>query len=559
MPTIQFRKSRLLKLLNISLSDEELEDILFNVKVEASKLPEDEDLWEAEITHDRLDMLMSEGIARTLKGVLELELGMPKYNSLGVTVKLNVNPIVSKVRPYIAVATVHNYNMDYYALEEIIQIQEKLHMTIGRGRRKVAIGIHDLDKVPSRNLVYTAKPPEEVKFQPLDENREMTGVEILKNTSKGLEYGYIIEPTGLCPLFTSDDGTVLSMPPIINSELTKITLETKNILIDVTGTDLKAVTNTINILTTTLAENADGIGLGLIMYSDGDKKYYPILEPKVIEVNLNFINKSLGLHLTVEEVEKHLKRMRFNVEWYDREAFKVYIPSYRIDILHPIDIVEDIAISIGYNTIEPRVPKTYTVGRELPKNRIVKLIRDLMVVLGFQEILTFMLSSLERQTKTCKWGPQPVIIENPISPSYNVIRSWLLPNILDFLSINQYSEHPIKVFEIGDVIVRDEKTPEKSSVKTKVAGAILCYTVSYEDVQSIVYSLLRNLGLSFHVKPYNHPTFIEGRAVTLIIEGEERGFMGEIHPEILERFKIEYPVAAFEIDITDLWASEGLR
>ena len=548
MPTITVRRERLLKLIGVRLSDEELSDLLFNIKVEAAPL--EGDLWELEVTPDRLDMLISEGIARVARGVLGLEKGPPSYRVEDSGYTLRVDPSVLKVRPYIAAAIVYGYKMDNYAFEEVIQMQEKLHQTIGRDRRKVAIGLHNLDAVPSRKLAYAAPPLEGVRFRPLDELREMTGIEIVETLDKGVKYGHLVKPHGLAPLFQTEDGTVLSMPPIINSELTRVAEDTKNILIDVTGPDLQAVEATINILTYCLAENAESIGRVKVFYPDGSTRAYPREDMDSLEVTADYISRSIGLELTVGEVADHLKRMRFKVETVEGGRLKVYVPPYRYDVLHPVDLVEDVAISVGYNAMEPRVPKIYSVGRESLKTSRIRLVRDIMVGLGFQEIVTFMLASSERMEAALEWGIKPVKLLNPISPLYDCLRSWLTPNLLEFLRVNQHSDHPIKVFEVGDVVVLNPKLPERSETRTKLAAAILYSRAGYKDVQAALYALMRELSLNFRLEETTLPFLVEGRTAEVLVEGVPVGFIGEVHPRVLVENGLEFPVALFEVDLT---------
>lgn len=552
MPTITVSKNRLLKLVGKELTDDELGELLFNIKIEASKL-ESGELWELEITPDRLDMLMSEGIARVLRGVLELEVGMPKYKIVETPITVRVDPTVSQVRPYIAAAVVYGYNMDFKALEELIQAQEKLHQTLGRDRRKVAIGIHNLKPVSTSKLEYVAKPIREVRFRPLDEFREMSGVEILSNLEKGVKYKSLIEHTGLAPLFQTVNGTVLSMPPIINSELTRVTENTRDILIDVTGPDVQAIETTINLLVYGLAENAESIGRVKVVYPEGQVKTYPKVEVETLKVTSNYISKAIGVDLAVEEAKHHLEKMRFNVKVHPENVLVVEVPPYRYDVLHPIDLVEDVAISIGYSNLEPTPPKIYSVGKESNRVSRIRLVRELMTGLGFQEIYTFMLSNSRFMMEVLEWGFEPVKILNPISPLYDCVRSWLTPNILSFLAENQHSQHPIRVFEVGDVVVLDSTLPENSKTQTKLATAILHSRAGYKDVQSALYTLFRELEVELEVIEDTYPFLVEGRSVTVYVKKVKVGFMGEVHPKILQKYGLEFPVSIFEVNLSKIF------
>jgi len=552
MPVATIKKKKLLKLLGKSIDDEELVELLSNIKVEAEIL--DEENMQVEVTPDRLDLLISEGIARELKGILGLEKGFPKYKTGRSNIKLIVNGEIKLIRPYIAVAAIYGYYVDKYSLEELLQFQEKLNISMGRDRRKIAIGFYDLDKLDSNIIFYRAEEPEKIKYVPLGGNRELTANEILEFTDKGKKYAHLVRCFSKYPHLVTDKGQTLSMPPILNSEDTKVEEGTKNLFIDITGTDKYTVEKTLDLIATTLTENAECIGLVNIV--NGNKTYYtPKLEPVVTEVNIEYIRNNLGMrNLTQEDIVRLLESLRHRVEIINEETLKVTSPPYRYDILHPVDIVEDVAIAIGYDSLKPEVPKTFTIGKELKKTKYLRKVREIMVGLGFQEILTFTLSSssmLEEMLELRK--TEHVEILNPISPLYDTIRTSIIPSIIMFLKANQHEDHPVKVFEVGDTVIVIEGVTQ---IRTKLAAGILSYKVGFEDIQAVLYSLAENLGLSVELKEVKKTLklFIEGRTARIIIEGKERGIIGELNPQfLLEKMSVEYPIALFEIDITGFW------
>jgi len=554
MPVSIIKKRRLLKLLNTSISDEELIELLSNIKVEAEIL--DEESLQIEVTPDRLDLLISEGIARELRGILGLEKGFPKYKTMKTNLKLIVdsNSNIKLIRPYIAVAAIYGFFVDEDTLEELLQFQEKLNISMGRGRRKIAIGFYDLNKLNSKVIIYKAVEPEKIKYIPLGEERILTANEILELTDKGRKYGHLVKCFHKYPHLVTDKGQTLSMPPILNSEDTKVEVGTENLFIDITGTDEYTVNKTLDLITTTLAENAKYIGL--IEVVNGETEYYtPKLENTITRINLKYIKENLGLHdLTLQEVIKLLESLRHKVEVIDDETLNVISPPYRYDILHPIDVVEDVAIAIGYDNLKPELPRTFTIGRELKKTKYLRKAREIMVGLGFQEILTFTLSSsimLKEmlEIKTAEY----IEILNPISPLYDTIRTSIIPNVVTFLKINQHEDHPIKVFEVGDTV---EVVQGKPCMRTKLAAGMLSYKVGFEDIQAVLFSLADNLGLKIKLEEISEPPklFIKNRAAKVIIKNEKRGIIGELNPQILlEKLGIEYPIAIFEIDLTNLW------
>ena len=552
MPVTLIKKKRLLNLLGVEASDQDLIEALSRTKVEADIV--DEETLEVEVTPDRLDLLISEGLARELKGILGLEVGYPKYNVYDSDVRVKVYENVKRIRPFIAAAVIRGFNVDRDALEELILFQEKLHMTIGRDRRKVAIGFYDFDKLNSRKIIYRAEKPERIRYVPLGEKVEMNGKEIVEKTEKGRKYKHIIEGFGEYPLLHTDKGQVLSIPTILNSEDTKVDVGTKNIFIDVTGTDKYLVNKTLDIIATTLAETANEIGK-VIVEDLGEQYETPMLSTMEFDVETDYIRSIIGLNISDSEIVELLRKMRYDVKYVGNSIVHVKAPPYRVDILHKVDVAEDVAIAYGYNELGPELPRTFTVGKELDKTRFIRKIREIMVGLGFQEILTFTLSSRNLVAELLGTSlDRQIELLNPISPLYNTLRSTLIFNMLQFLKQNQHADHPIKIFEVGDTV---EVVGEEVVGKTKIAASILSYKVGFEDIQAHLFALFRTLGQTISLEEESSPPkiFLEGRVAKVFINGYYRGIVGELNPEyLLEKLGIEYPVAVFEIDISNMWS-----
>jgi len=557
MPTIRIKKYRLKELVGPRIQDEELKQLLFSIGCEVEET-EELDVWDVEVNASRLDMLMSEGLARALKGILGLEVGAPKYNIVDTNIMVYIDPSVKDVRPYVVCAAVYDLNIDEDLLEEIMQFQEKLHITMARNRRKAAIGLHDMDKVNSNIIHYKAFPPDEIKFRPLHEVVEMTGREIIEKTEKGRKYAHLLIDKPRYPLLLTDTGKVLSMPPIINSDYTKVEVGTRNIFIDITGPDLNLLIKLLDILTTTLAEASKTRKIGRVKVVYPEPEVGTVIVPKLvygkIVATVTGINSIIGLNLTPEETVDLLKKMRLDCSLLDdRNKIEVTIPPYRHDIMHEVDVAEDVAIAYGYQNIVPEVPTIYTVGKELPKTTFTRLVRELMIGFGFQEIVSYIL--VGRDLQELVTNSTILELENPVVDYMNSVRAMLLPAHIAFAAENQHKEHPIKIFEVGDIVTYKE---DKIKMETHLAALVLSYKVGFEDVHAVLHMLLKNLNLKYKLEPYTHKAFIKGRTAKIIINGEERGVIGEINPELLEKLKIVYPIAAFEIDITNLWSESKL-
>ncbi len=551
MPVIRIYKHRLDKLVGRTLNVEELAELLFNLKCEVNVV--DENVLEVELNSDRPDMLMTEGIARALKGLLELELGIPEYKVINTDIVVYVDP--PPTRPYIAVATIRNVNIDYEMLEELIQFQEKLHTTYGRMRRRIAIGLHDLDKLPSKTLYYREVDVDKVKFIPLHDYREYTAREVIENTKQGKEYGHIsIRDNKYHPMLFSGDK-VIAMPPVINADITRVEPGTKNLLVDVTGTDKKYVEETIDIITTMLAESGGQIGRVRIIYrGEKSSEVYPKLRTEVIKLNVEYAKRVLGLDMSAKDLKYHLEKMRFNAKIGDGYV-EVTIPPYRVDILHPIDLVEDIAMSIGYNNIEPLLPSTMPPTPLPPKYRLINTLRELLVGLGFQELHLYMLTSSKSLVKIGVNEGDIVRIANPITEELDALRPTMLNQLLIALRDNQHVDMPVKIFSIGDVVVVDEEKETKTNEKTILTIAYMSGKASFEDLQAPLFTAIRLLGFEVKTIKSKHRLTIDGRTASLIINNVNRGFIGEVKPEILEELGIKYPVVIGEIDLTNLWTT----
>ncbi len=503
-----------------------------------------------EVNADRPDMLSVEGISRALKGFLGLERGYPSFNRRKGRIVVKVDRSVKDVRPYIACAVICNLELSDESLRQMLQLQEKLHETMCRRRRKGSIGIYDLDKVEPP-MSYRAFSPEKIRFTPLEETRSMTAPEILRETAKGREYGATLEGFAHYPLLRDAKGVVLSMPPIINSEETKLTAQSRNLFIDVTGLSEDLVNDVVNILAANCAERGAIVEGVKVAYPDRSV-YTGSLRPRRMRLDVNRVNSVLGLMLDVKAVGVLAERMRYGVEVKGR-SLQLMTPPYRCDLLHPIDLVEDIIIGYGYDRLRQEMPSTLTFGRTLEKTKLTGVVRDIMAGYGFQEVLSYILTSRENQIAMMGLDEADldlVEIANPMTSEYTVARRWLLPCLLNFLSFNTHVDYPQKVFECGDVIASDEAEETRTRGEIRLAGAISDYKVSYETIQSMVYGILRNLEVEeWSIRSKNHRSFIKGRTAAITIGETEIAVLGEVHPQILTNFKIPNPVATFEIDL----------
>ena len=533
MVVIEINKRDLLTLIKSELKDEELSEVLFLLKVETNF---EGDKITCELNPDRPDMFSVEGIARALKGFLGFEKGLTKYEILESNIVLTKEK--AGIRPHIACAVIEDVKMTDELVKSLIQMQEKLHATIGRDRRKVAIGVHDFDKIKPP-LIY--KDVEDEKFVPLQEGREMTIKEILENHAKGKDYAHLV--SGKYPIIYDKEG-VVSFPPIINSDRTKITEQTKNIFIDVTGTDERAVNQVLNILVANTVERSGKIGKVKI-----SNKLTPDLDPAEFSISAEDVERFLGLGLDENKIADALERMGFGIVKTRGGRIEALIPTYRTDILHKVDIYEDVAIGYGYNVIQPVLPKIPTIGRLTELEKFCSKLRELMIGLGFQETLNFTLINKEINFDKMLIEGKAAEISNPVSSEYNICRTWLLPSLMKILSANKHRDYPQRVFEIGDAIVLDTNSEVMTRDIRKLAGVISYDSANLTEMKSIIENIMKNIGMTYEIKEVKHPSFIESRVGEVVVNDRSIGLFGEVNPEVIVNFNLEKPIIAFEMEI----------
>ncbi|MFW5932917.1 MAG: phenylalanine--tRNA ligase subunit beta [Candidatus Hadarchaeota archaeon] len=538
MAVVNFDRKELNSLMGKRLTDDVLENEapMMGCDVEVVN----EDSVEIEIFPNRPDLLSVEGFARSFRQFLGISKGLVNYDVKEGDLKLNVDSSVEEVRPCVSGGAIRNVELTEGILRSLMQVQEKIHATFGRGRRKVAIGIHDMKNIEDP-FTYKAVEPESVEFVPLQSEEKMNLLEIKEKHPKG-KYASIVEGNDRWPIIVDRDEQVLSFPPVINGTITKLTEDTEDIFIDVTGTDQQAVDQALNLIVTELIERgaeAESVSVR------GIKR--PDLNPGKIGVDLGYINRLLNLNLSEGELEELLSGMGFGYE-----DGTVLVPCYRVDIMHPIDIVEDLAISYGYENFNPKLPDVGGVGNPNDLEEFTDEIRDLMVGFGFQEVMTPVLSNRDKQFTKMDLEKRKVIeAEKPLSENYNVCRRKLLPGLLGVLEENKHRSYPQKIFETGDVVVPG-KGRTGGMNRRKVAGAVSAKRINYADLASVVDSIMGIIGVEFEIEESKSSLFMENRGAKIIVYGEEIGKLGEIHPKVLENWVLEKPTVVFELNLDSI-------
>ncbi len=539
MPVVRIQKDELRRLgVNV-------DDFVNHVAMLGADLKDvTDDEISVEFFPDRPDLYTVEGAARAMKSFLGYEKGLKIYHAEKGDVEIMVDENLTEIRPYIVGAVIKDVNVDEMMIKSMMNFQEKLHATVGRGRKKLAIGLHDFDKV--NPPFYYIAAEKSFKFTPLGFSESMSLEDILRRHPKGIEYGHIISHFPKYPLIIDSENNVLSFPPIINGILTEITPDTKNIFVDMTGTHLPTLLKVLNIVVCSFADRGAKIESVEVIYPD-KRITTPQLDYETIEVDRHYAESLLGMSFSDEEIRDSLERMGFGVEM--NEKIRVKIPPYRMDILHPVDIVEDIAKGYGYQRFKERSISKYKRGQasnwEIP-------LRMAMVGLGFLEIKSLTLSSFRLQYDMMRLPrKEVVVVENPVSEVTETLRSWIIPSLLEIFRKNKHRELPQKVFEMG--YVRGKK------MEMHLSFAVIDVDADFTLSKSIAERILADMGLEdFEVEEKKHPSFIDGRCASIILNGEEIGFFGEIHPEVIENFELGYPVIAGEFNLSKIKEIRGL-
>ncbi len=494
-----------------------------------------DDYVDIEFFPDRPDLYSVEGVARAMRGFLDIETGIPEYVVGQSGIVITSDHEIGKIRPYIACAVVKGVKFTPYSIESLMSLQEDLHWGIGRNRSKVSIGVHDLDRVTPPFEYIAADPTFE--FVPLDFDVPMSMDEILDKHPKGVKFAHLVEKFDKYPLILDSCGTVLSFPPIINGTLTRVRDETEDLFIEVTGTD-KSVSVALNIVTTALAERGGKIeSVKVRMPKVGCTT--PNLDPVARRISVGGANALLGLDLSRDQIIRCLRQMRFGAVplSHSDDVIEVSVPAYRADIMHDYDIFEDVAIGYGYERIASVLPETMTIGEEHPISLTKADLRDILVGLGFYEVMPFTLTSeTVHFEKMQRPHTSATHVLHPITIEQTMLRTTILPNLLEILSFNQHRELPQRIFEVGDVVASGKNA-------VNLAAVVIDPRANFSEIRSIVGAVMHERVVAYEVTESDDPAFIKDRrADIIVVGGREAGGFWEVHPGGVMNFGLDPPV-----------------
>lgn len=579
MPTVIVAREDLYRDLGVNMTDHEFADLCFEFGLELDDITSEKEivrrekgeeaaqgldetvLYKIEVAANRYDLLCLEGLTQALKVFLNLQ-APPQYRihpNVATEIAI-IDESTQSVRPFFVCAILRNLHFNPTSYKSFIELQDKLHQNIGRKRTLVAIGTHDYDTIRGP-FTYTAKPASEIKFKALKQTEEYTAeqlFEIYRKDNLMKKHVQIVENSPVIPIIYDSQGTVLSMPPIINSDHSKITLNTKNVFIDITANDLTKAHITLHTIIAAFSQYCDDmftVEPVKVIDPQGREHVTPRMNERDVQVDVGYINRIIGTKLSSVEICKLLNKMSLTSQEESESKVKVRVPITRSDILHPCDIAEDVGIAFGYNNIEKRLPKTITIAKQQPLNLLTDLLRAEIAQAGFIEIMTFALISFDENYDKLRRERDNLAVEisNPKTLDFQMPRTTLLPGLLRTLASNKKHPLPIKIFELSDVVVKDGSNENKARNIRTLSALSSSTTAGFEVVHGLLDTVMEKLGFIFpadyHLEQCDNPTFFPGRQAHIISHGKNVGTMGIVHPEVVKNFELKYPVSALEIDI----------
>jgi phenylalanyl-tRNA synthetase beta chain len=546
LPTIKINYEDLISLIGKSFDPNKIKEVLPNAKCNIESI--EGNIWTLEVTSDRPDHFSSEGISRTLKGLLGVEEGLRKFETKISDVEVIADESVKLIRPFIMSAVVSNLKLDDESIVQMMQLQDKLHDGIGQRRKLVSMGTYDLDKL-GRKIFYKVMKLRDIVFVPLGYKNEMNGKEILEITEQGKKFRSII-PNDEAPILEDEKGNILSMPPIINGEQSRVTENTKNIFIDVTGLSKVRVEDALVVLSTSLCERGYGIEWVKVVDKSTSSITLPNDKNKELRISPEDVKKNLGLELESEKIIRLLRSVRFEANLVGGEVV-VKVPIYRRDVFSSVDVIEDVAIAFGYNNLVPESYLMKTTGRPSEKKILERKAKLVMVGMEFQEVVTPFLCSLQKANKwNYNLGSKVIELENPSIEGYDSVRPSLIPGLLSSIRRSAHASLPHKVFEVGRVAVA---VNSKVHEFTNIAAAISDDRIDLGEGYMRLFWFIKSMtGNEPKLEAFSFDNFLEGRSARIKVNDLFVGIIGEVNPDNLLEEGVRNPTVVWELNLEKL-------
>ncbi|HJM44839.1 MAG TPA: phenylalanine--tRNA ligase subunit beta [Candidatus Poseidoniaceae archaeon] len=532
---------------------------------------------EIEIFPDRTDLLSPGTLAYASRTFIHRMKPNPELLIESSGISLDVDSSLKTVRPIIYAAVVKGVQTGETEeeinefIQTIMDHQEKLHFSLGKRRSKASIGVHDLSKLKPNFKVIAVD--EKYKFIPLAMDEEMNINEILTKHPKGVDYAHLLGGMNKFPIIIDSNEDVLSFPPIINGEHTTVNNSTKDFFIDVTGWDSRACECCLLLVCLELAARGGVIQSVKINDCDDNEIITPNGSPVIHQLTQRLLDSMLGKNFNETELTVAINRMGGNYLGCSKAPsnsqkdakkmsdivegdviYKFEMPRWRFDILHPIDLVEEIAIGHGYEDLGADVPKTPLAGAALKSSNFTRRFTTCLQGLGLQQITSLTLSNENDQFHNVRWDEIEIatILANPITVDHTLLRTNLLPGLLRLLSANKHNELPQRVYELGQV-VRNHVN------ETHASWLIASPTGGFAEGRGMLQAIMRDLALDkFNVKYElketleNQGPWLKGRGAEIFVSKTKVGEIGEIDPHISQNFELNVPIHGAELYLDKL-------
>jgi len=573
MPTISVKRADLHAGLGKEYTEQEFDELCFEFGLELDEVVTEKNddgveevVYKIEIGANRYDLLCVEGLVRSLL-VFQNKMKVPKYtlSKPAKMERLEVDESVLQVRPHVIGAVLRNVTFTKERYNSFIDLQDKLHQNLARKRTLASVGTHDLDTIkgPFR---YMARRPQDIKFVALNQTKEMSSDQLMQlySTDSHLKpYLNIIRDSPVYPVIYDSNNVVLSLPPIINGEHSKITLKTRNVFIECTCTDLTKGKIVLDTLVTMFSQYSDTpfVIEPVETVCKGEVSVYPTLKYRTEVIQADKCNNLVGVNQGPKQIATLLNKMCLESSVNKDDSISVVIPPTRHDVIHPCDIYEDVAIAFGYNNIVKMTPHTLTVAQQLPINKLTDQLRESVAQCGFTEALTFSLCSRDDVAAKMRKNIQDipaVHIANPKTLEFQVARTALLPGLLKTVQANRKMSLPLKIFEISDVVLKDGGCEVGARNERHLSALFYNKTSGFEIIHGLLDRMMQLLEVplaedrsqaGYYLKASEDPTYFHGRAAEIVAYGQVIGHLGVLHPQVITAFDLNLPCSALEINI----------
>ena len=546
MPTINVEQSLLRKFVESCGRVHNVEDMAFRLPLMGTDIDTcDEEILDIEIFPDRPDLLSAETLFHGMMPFLHDYPPNPRLAVKPGTISMKVSPDLADIRPVILGAVVRGVDIDENIIKRLMEHQEKLHFALGRGRKRASIGVHDLAKITPPFRVEAVG--RDKTFIPLAMKEQMSIDEILEKHPKGVDYAHLLQGMERVPIIFDANDDVISFPPIINGDHTTVTTDTRDLFIDVTGLDIRACESALMLVCLQLSILGGKIESVRVETCDGTE-WSIDGSPKEHSVERKLVEGILGNPFTDDEIENAIRRMGGSYNGDSSGVLSISMPRWRYDILHPIDLVEEVAIGHGYDDLAYDVPKAPLTAIPRTDGHLRRRIREALQGLGLIQIQSLTLSNDADQFTSVRWKADGSItrMTNPITTEHTILRQNIVPGLLRLLAANRHHDLPQGVYELGTVVIDHKNCDRFAFLVAERSGG-------FAKLRGRIQALMRDLGCSeWDLEPIETGPWLLGRSASIIVNGVTVGECGEIDPLVSEAFDLNVPMSGAQFDISAL-------